>query len=151
MRLPHTITKKKSLLIRSLDEMPLVGPTLPLRCLYTIPASTLLSTVSPSWGIDLQPRDAALSLWVSHLGFRLLKLNFLLDFRLSLSPSTLPLRGPASTSGSRLLDHPLPLSADDSPAEKISLFGSYPCPSTTKNVLNRIFLPRTSQFRKSIS
>ena len=44
MRLPHTITKENSWLIQLLDEVPLEGHALSLRCLYVVPVSTLSGT-----------------------------------------------------------------------------------------------------------
>lgn len=151
---------EKSLLIWSLDEVPLVGPTLPLHSPHAVSTSTRLGTASPSLQIDFLPRGFALSLlffalsllfW--HPSSQLLKLTVPCKILDSLSPFVLPLGGPALASTWELMDHSLPLSVNDSLIEKISLSlsGCYPYPSTVRNILNQNFLLRTSHFINSIS
>lgn len=142
---------RKYRLIHILNEVPLASPTLPLCSPHVVSASTSLSSTSPNLLINLLPGVTTLSLSVSHLGSRLLKLTLSRKILDSLSPYALPLCGPALASTSGLLDDSLPISADDSLTEKISIFGCYPCPSTTRNLLNQNFLLRTSHFKNLIS
>ena len=66
-----------------------------MRCLYAVPTSTPLGTMSPSLLIDLLPGVTALSLSISHPRSRLLKLTLPSKISYSLSPFPLPLRGPS--------------------------------------------------------
>lgn len=76
---------EKSWLIQSLDEVPLAGPTLPLRIPHTNAALAPLGTVSPNYQIDFLPEVTALNLLVSHPGSWLLKLTLLQNFGLCLT------------------------------------------------------------------
>ena len=142
-----TQSLRKSRLIQIPNEVPLAGPTL----LCIVLTQSLCHPVC--WSICCP--ESLLSASRSHtLTPSFWKLTLLNKISNSLSPSALPLRGPSWPYVSLYiweLDHSLPFFANDSLAEKISLSGCYPCPSTARNLLNQIFLLRTSHFRKSIS